>query len=50
MEGLMDYLSNGMPGKGMGATSQAAKDFLKSRVYRDYNYNPLSKLSGLTRY
>jgi hypothetical protein len=31
-EELMDYLSNGMPGKGMGATSQAAKGFLKSRI------------------
>jgi hypothetical protein len=29
---LMDYLSNGLPGKGMGATSRAAKGFLTKRI------------------
>ncbi len=29
---LLDYLSNGLPGKGMGATSRAAKGFISSRI------------------
>lgn len=29
---LIDYLSNGLPGKGMGATSRAAKGFIKKRL------------------
>lgn len=29
---LVDYLSNGMPGKGMGATSRAAKGFVNKRI------------------
>lgn len=32
IEELVDYLSNGMPGKGMGATSRAAKGFVKKRI------------------
>jgi hypothetical protein len=31
---LLDYLSNGMPGKGMGATSRAAKGFVDQRLLR----------------
>jgi hypothetical protein len=31
-EEILDYLSNGLPGKGMGATSRAAKGFLKNRI------------------
>jgi hypothetical protein len=31
-EEIMDYLSNGLPGKGMGATSRAAKGFIRSRI------------------
>jgi hypothetical protein len=31
-EEILDYLSNGLPGKGMGATSRAAKGFLKKRI------------------
>jgi hypothetical protein len=31
---LLDYLSNGMPGKGMGATSRAAKGFVDRRILR----------------
>jgi hypothetical protein len=29
---LLDYLSNGLPGKGMGATSRAAKGFISRRI------------------
>ena len=29
---LLDYLSNGLPGKGMGATSRAAKGFSSERI------------------
>ena len=29
---LLDYLSNGLPGKGMGATSRAAKVFISRRI------------------
>ena len=29
---LMDYLSNGLPGKGMGATSRAAKGFITKKI------------------
>lgn len=29
---LLDYLSNGLPGKGMGATSRAAKGFINKRI------------------
>lgn len=29
---IMDYLSNGLPGKGMGATSRAAKGFITKRI------------------
>lgn len=29
---LLDYLSNGMPGRGMGATSRAAKGFVHQRI------------------
>lgn len=31
-EEILDYLSNGLPGKGMGATSRAAKGFISSRI------------------
>jgi hypothetical protein len=31
-EELIDYLSNGLPGKGMGATSKAAKVFINRRM------------------
>jgi hypothetical protein len=31
---LLDYLSNGMPGKGMGATSRAAKGFVSERFQK----------------
>ncbi len=31
-EELLDYLSNGLPGKGMGATSRAAKGFIARRI------------------
>ena len=31
-EEILDYLSNGLPGKGMGATSRAAKGFLTKRI------------------
>ncbi|KAG7345960.1 vacuolar-sorting-associated protein 13 C-terminal domain containing protein [Nitzschia inconspicua] len=31
-EEILDYLSNGLPGKGMGATSRAAKGFIKRRI------------------
>ena len=31
---LLDYLSNGMPGKGMGATTRAAKGFVDKRILR----------------
>jgi hypothetical protein len=31
-EEILDYLSNGLPGKGMGATSRAAKGFIRSRI------------------
>ena len=31
-EELLDYLSNGLPGKGMGATSRAATGFIKKRI------------------
>jgi len=31
-EEILDYLSNGLPGKGMGATSKAATGFLKKRI------------------
>jgi hypothetical protein len=33
-EELVDYLSNGMPGKGMGATSRAAKGFVNDRIQK----------------
>jgi hypothetical protein len=29
---ILDYLSNGLPGKGMGATSRAAKGFISKRI------------------
>ena len=29
---MMDYLSNGLPGKGMGATSKAAQGFITKRI------------------
>ena len=29
---IIDYLSNGLPGKGMGATSRAAKGFITKRI------------------
>ncbi len=29
---IIDYLSNGLPGKGMGATSRAAKGFIQKRI------------------
>ena len=29
---IIDFLSNGLPGKGMGATSRAAKGFIKKRI------------------
>ncbi|KAL3910470.1 MAG: hypothetical protein SGILL_007675, partial [Bacillariaceae sp.] len=29
---ILDYLSNGLPGKGMGATSRAAKGFISRRI------------------
>ncbi|CAJ1945620.1 unnamed protein product [Cylindrotheca closterium] len=31
-EEIIDYLSNGLPGKGMGVTSRAAKGFLEKRI------------------
>lgn len=31
-EELVDYLSNGLPGKGMGVTSRAAKGFISKRI------------------
>ena len=31
-EELLDYLSNGLPGKGMGVTSRAAKGFISRRI------------------
>ena len=31
-EEILDYLSNGLPGKGMGATSRAAKGFINKRI------------------
>jgi hypothetical protein len=31
-EEILDYLSNGLPGKGMGATSRAAKGFITRRI------------------
>lgn len=31
-EEILDYLSNGLPGKGMGATSRAAKGFIDKRI------------------
>lgn len=31
-EELVDYLSNGLPGKGMGVTSRAAKGFITKRI------------------
>lgn len=31
-EEILDYLSNGLPGKGMGATSRAAKGFIEKRI------------------
>lgn len=31
-EEIFDYLSNGLPGKGMGVTSRAAKGFLEKRI------------------
>lgn len=31
-EEIIDYLSNGLPGKGMGATSRAAKGFIAERI------------------
>lgn len=31
-EEIVDYLSNGLPGKGMGATSRAAKGFINKRL------------------
>lgn len=31
-EEVLDYLSNGLPGKGMGVTSKAAKGFIKKRI------------------
>jgi hypothetical protein len=31
-EEIMDYLSNGLPGKGMGVTSRAAKGFISRRI------------------
>ena len=31
-EELIDFLSNGLPGKGMGLTSKAAKGFIKKRI------------------
>eukprot|EP00977_Amphora_coffeiformis_P011239 scaffold2704_cov159-Amphora_coffeaeformis.AAC.9 len=31
---LIDYLSNGLPGKGMGATSRAAKGFVAERIQK----------------
>ena len=31
-EEILDYLSNGLPGKGMGATSRAAQGFIKKRI------------------
>jgi hypothetical protein len=31
-EEIVDYLSNGLPGKGMGATTRAAQGFLKERI------------------
>lgn len=31
---LVDYLSNGLPGKGMGATSRAAKGFVAERIQK----------------
>ena len=34
MRELVDYLGNGLPGRGMGATSQAAKGFVKDRIMR----------------
>ena len=33
-EEILDYLSNGMPGKGMGATSRVAKGFVKDRIQK----------------
>jgi hypothetical protein len=40
-EEILDYLSNGLPGKGMGATSKAAKGFINKRIqtksYLDLN-------------
>ena len=32
IEEILDYLSNGLPGKGMGATSRAAKGFISKRI------------------
>ncbi len=32
IEEILDYLSNGLPGKGMGATSKAAKGFISKRI------------------
>jgi hypothetical protein len=31
-EEILDYLTNGLPGKGMGATSEAAKGFINKRI------------------
>lgn len=31
---LVDYLGNGMPGRGMGATSRAAKGFVEKRIQK----------------
>ena len=38
-EELLDYLSNGMPGKGMGATSRAAKGFVSDRIQKRSFFN-----------
>jgi hypothetical protein len=38
-EELLDYLSNGMPGKGMGATSRAAKGFVSDRIRKRSFFN-----------
>jgi len=38
-EEILDYLSNGMPGKGMGATSRAAKGFVNDRIQKRSFFN-----------
>lgn len=36
---LIDYLTNGMPGKGMGVTSRAAQEFVTDRIQKKSFFN-----------